>query len=395
MNISKYIPALILTGVVLTNFNPNFMLPKLPVNYLVILVLLCFSTFLLIVKKKVPVIFFLILSVIISIVPSVINSAFTDVSTFKLVVFSLGTFSYLIALDYSCKTNKNTLDIMFNLFRGILLSSAVTYLIGFGYPRNETGFAGILNHPQAFGILLVFIFTFQIHKLLSQKSNIGDYLFIFLTVVMVYGTESRTAFLCVCIIFIFTFFLHTKNTWKQKTKKQKKVFFFILLFGFSCTPLLVGTINQVMSKHGRSEASSAVGALQNSRLRFVISSIDNFMSNPLTGIGFQVSNGHGAHYPMEIERGPFGIPIKAPIEKGSFFPSLFEEVGLIGALPFIILLHWIFSYRRDAILTKSIILAVLLLSFGEATLFSYGSIGALNWLFVFYALSLVKYRRIK
>lgn len=361
---------------VITNVNPNLNIPKMPLNYITILLGVTLFFIKVLKTAKVSKVERNIIILIICFIPSVLNSEYTDVAAIKLIIFSLGMLGVNAICEYASKSTSSLNSLQTSVFISIAFS-IIVMLLNLGYTVNKTGFSGILVHPQSYGILislsLVLVFTFN--------QEIGDYKkSIILMMVMLflsYSTESRAAMIS-SIVAISYYVLMSKNKVSTNFKANvKKILILLALMG-----LVVTFGERVISKSGRSTANSAVEALQDSRLRFAISSIENFLENPITGIGFQVSNGKGAHYEMLVERGVFGIPVKAVVEKGTFPPALLEEVGLIGAIGFMFFILYLFKTNRNMIF-RSTLLLIILLSFGEATLFSFGGVGLFNWLFLY------------
>ena len=101
--------------------------------------------------------------------------------------------------------------------------------------------------------------------------------------------------------------------------------------------------------------------------------VDNIIKQPM-GIGFGVSSCTEC---MNVVVDPvFGIPISAPIEKGTLPIALMEEVGFFGLLLFCI---WVLTIFRIALVNRKLLLPVfftiLLINLGENMLFSPGGFG--------------------
>ncbi|GAB3234240.1 hypothetical protein GCM10027424_07720 [Psychrobacter pacificensis] len=244
-----------------------------------------------------------------------------------------------------------------------------------GYTVNETGFAGILNHPQAFGVYLVLIIVTELYSLqfIRSKNNYYSYIFIVLASAFSFMTESRLSIISIVILLFIYYFLFLK---------PKKTHLLALLLIISTSIFVFDDISNkaefVLSKSGRAN-STGLQALESSRGFLAEASIYNFLENPIAGIGFQVSNGKFGSYPMEVERATLlNIPIKAAVEKGVFWTALSEETGVLGILGFLIFLTAYFKKLRKKF-SILVIASIFLIGSGESFFFSLGGIGAVAW----------------
>ncbi|PMH75832.1 hypothetical protein BCU60_21140 [Vibrio cyclitrophicus] len=138
----------------------------------------------------------------------------------------------------------------------------------------------------------------------------------------------------------------------------------------------------VLSKSGRSTAEG-LSVFVNSRGFLFEASIQNFLDNKLTGIGFQISNGKYGSYEMIVQRIDFlNLPISASIEKGVFWSALFEETGILGFLAFVFLLASILV-NTPFLFKLMVTLCITLIGMGEAFYFSVSGIGLFFWLYLF------------
>lgn len=375
-----FIPSIILWCGIITSINPNVFPVKVPANYIITFLGFFLLILHIFIKGKIPKLNFIILLLTFTFLPSVIYSAYSDVALVKLIMFfiCMQGLIYLVKISTEKYITKEKGKKIFILnLHFILFLSLVIYLLGLGYTVNDTGLSGVLVHPQSFGLFLSLITVYLFTYFQSIKKYWYNLFILSVCLAFLYATESRAAMISSLIAVTF-FIFNSKVDSGTYSSILKKISVLVIIGTLALT---FG--EQVMSKGGRSTGSNAIESLENSRLRFAISSFENFKEQPLYGIGFQVSNGKGAHYPMEIERGLFDIPIKASIEKGSFPPALFEEVGFVGALGFIGVLFYLF-FSTNSPITRTLIIVVLLMSLGEATLFSLGGVGLFNWLFLFF-----------
>lgn len=129
------------------------------------------------------------------------------------------------------------------------------------------------------------------------------------------------------------------------------------------------------------EATSVVGALQQSRGGLMDQSMNNFRRAPLTGIGFGAPS-DPARFARGLERGPMGIPIRASVEKGFMPTAVLEETGIIGAGLILILLAFLIVpvARYGNIVAFWVLSTALLLNFGEMIFFTMGGNGLYLWI---------------
>lgn len=319
-----------------------------------------------------------------SILISALSSQYFDVALFKGFFYLVGIFSLIFISNKIANLDSIDKKYCFTFFRNfnrsIALISIPIYLLGLGYPANETGFAGIINHPQAFGVFLVLSIVIELFGLKIRKFDINrnlTYIFIALYFLFSLTTESRLSIITIVVILLF---------YAVNNMMLKKSYIILLLISLIFSPLAFDKISErtdyILSKSGRAE-SSGLDALQDSRGFLVTASLKNFLDHPIIGIGFQVSNGKYGHFPMEVERDPiFDLPVKASVEKGVFWTALIEETGLLGLTGFLFFLFSFYKKLHKKI-SKLTILSLLLVACGESFFFSLGGIGATAWIIYF------------
>lgn len=316
------------------------------------------------------------------IIPSVIFSEYIDVSLLKFISFALGIFSLIFLstnINYSERKIKLNMYLSYrNINRAVLFLSCIIYLLGLGYTVNDTGFAGILNHPQAFGVYLLLLIVIELYGI---RCNVGairwSILTIFLAFIFSLMTESRLSAISIFIVLSIYTYMFLKL-------KLSHILALIITFSLSFILLdkIQAKIQTVLTKSGRA-TTTGFEALEESRGFLVSASLNNFKDNPLFGIGFQVSNGKYGSYSMNIIRDPiYGLPVEAIIEKGVFWSAILEEVGFIGTLGFIV---FIISYYKKLPnkIGFIVIISFILIGFGESFFFTLGGLGAIAWCIFF------------
>lgn len=365
-----------------------FGIDLLPINMHVVLFLAFLYSLvsLLILRKINKDMFGAFLLLFVLILPSVFFSEYIDVSTLKFFSFFLGFFSLLFLVGKIDKgsnvSKKNTYIIYRNINRIAVFLSLIVYMAGIGYPVNATGFSGILNHPQAFGIFLVLIILVELYGIQNGlNKSLWSICTVFIAFIFSIMTESRLSSISIVLILSLYVFLYLKI-------KLTHLMFLLCSIGLSSLffDKIMGIVVNVITKSGRS-STSGFESLEESRGFLVSASLNNFKDHPVFGIGFQISNGKYGSYEMIITRDPFfGLPIEAAVEKGVFWSALLEETGIIGFFGFFI---FVFSYYIK--LTKKIscviLLAFILIGVGESFYFSLGGVGSFVWcvFLMFYA----------
>ena len=327
-----------------------------------------------------------LLLLILCLLPSVIFSDFSDVAGLKLILFSSGL-SGLIWL--SSRVEKMSIwqaeryvrSIMIVL-RGMVLLCVIFYFFAgsYAYPRNSTGLGAFLNHPQLLGMVICIIAFIEFYILLLKDGGKQSLFFLLLSIFVIYQTESRTSFLAFLLGCSFLMFRHSLIGMNFLKKKYFYKYAVLLTVLIVTLPLSINVFTTMISKHGRSDTNIAA-SLETSRLFLAKASIENFIENPIIGIGFQVSNGKYGSTPMKVTRIKImNLPIQASVEKGVFLTAILEETGLLGFFGFLSFILLILAKGGWSDFGVGITITVLLMSFGESVLFSLGSIGLFCWM---------------
>jgi hypothetical protein len=110
-----------------------------------------------------------------------------------------------------------------------------------------------------------------------------------------------------------------------------------------------------------------------SREALIAFSWDNFMNQPLTGIGFGISYSGGF-----AERATL---FSAPTEKGFLPTAILEETGIIGTALFLLFIYMLARHfwRSGNLFAMLLLTVVLLINMGEMVMFSFGGLGMFLW----------------
>lgn len=308
-----------------------------------------------------------------------------DVSLLKIISWMVVVTTLL--LSWSSLLKKDQLKLIGDIeyFIKIIICVSIPFLFypAIGFSRNETGFQGVLNHPQAFGPTVALLGVIVAGRLLSsQKQSKIDFLFFIFCISLVILSEARTAGLALfssLILAVITSPLITNKPFFNVTPALKSKFFIrgltsILLIVLLSWPLVLPKVENYIFK--RSDTNSLIEAADSSRGVLVDRMISNIKENPVFGIGFGLSSNK---HDFDVQRDPvFGIPVSAAIEKGVLPVAVIEELGFfVGGLVFM----WIFWILKLSVFIGlqnfSLLLAIFLVNLGEYMFFSVGGMGML------------------
>ena len=266
----------------------------------------------------------------------------------------------------------------------IMLASLPFAVLPLGYLRNGTGFQGVLNHPQALGPTMSLLGVWVVLGMLTLPRPPWKIVSIAGTsLVLIVMSEARTAGLAlvggVMAAVVVAGALSRQPVARLfpgfRSRRVLVVVFFSVGIAIPFAPKLLGGLDTYISKRGGEE--SVVAAYDRSRGGLMGKMWSNIEKYPMTGIGFGIASNPSE---MQITRDPiFNLPVGASIEKGVLPLAVVEEVGVFG---FLFVLLWGVSVLRVALkkggAAVGILGTIILLNFGESTLFSVGGMGMLS-----------------
>lgn len=282
------------------------------------------------------------------------------------------------------------------LFGGLIILVLVSVPLAFtatGYFVNGSGFQGVLNQPQAFGLTVALLGGWLAGRLLgATRPRWRDAALLALCLIFVVMSEARTAGLALVLGVITASLVssHLSGIPVRKllpglsSRRLHAIALMTVIGAVLAAPVLSDRINTYLLK--RSGAASLVEAAETSRGGLVEQMVKNIREHPLTGIGFGIASEPTS---MRVDRDPIlGLPTGAAIEKGVLPFAVTEELGILGAL---LVLAWVWMLaRRGAragVASLSVLGIVLLTNFGEATLFSPGGMGLLPLILLTWAVT--------
>ena len=140
-----------------------------------------------------------------------------------------------------------------------------------------------------------------------------------------------------------------------------------------------GMISRWLRKTGTDEVDdrSLGEALTSSRMGLMEESLWEFRRKPMIGSGFQV-----AEYTRDMVAGNRALILSAPIEKGVLPVMVLGETGILGEACFLLFLLTFYytCARRRYFITITMFTVHLVTNMAEATFFSPGGSGGLNWI---------------
>lgn len=327
-----------------------------------------------------------ILLTVFLIVHSALLSPIPDVSILKALSWGL-TMTALLSLWQGLSTHEfnATANRIYWGLATILIVSLPFLGLRAGFAVNGTGFQGVLNHPQAFGMTMALLGAWSGARMLAERQP--PWIFIILTgssLVLVFLSEARTSGLALVLgvglsLILSPVYAGRKFLQMAPGFRSGRVW---LVIG-SCVIAILTTatafselIAKFLSKSNRAGTSNLLEAYDASRGPLIDAMLANIAIDPFRGIGFGIAS-HPSM--MIVERDTtFGLPLGAAIEKGVAPLAVLEEIGALGAA---LVALWVLRLvRRGAVgglVPFAVCLTALALNMGEYTLFSPGGQGLL------------------
>lgn len=330
------------------------------------------------------------------IVHALLFSPMLDVSVLKALSWTIAMSTLIAAWSKLNVTERARLEQqVFGILTLVLLVSLPLLMLPIGYLRNGTGFQGILNHPQAFGMTMALLSAWVASRILGERRPTWPMLALMIVSLgLVLLSEARTAGVALVLGVGFAALITPRLAGKSSKEmlpglRSKR---FILVAGLTLIGLsfsadkVVHGVSHYISKGGRAEATTLLAAYEGSRGKLMDEMWLNIHMHPLTGIGFGIASNPEE---MMIVRDPvLGLPISASIEKGVLPLAVWEELGIIGLIAFC---FWVLLLlkrsARAGVTPVAVGLTVLFLNMGESTLFSPGGMGLLLLVLVGWASS--------
>jgi O-antigen ligase len=313
---------------------------------------------------------------------AILFSSVPLVSLLKSLSFTI-TMATLIAAwnGMSEASRSKTTGFVFGGLCIVVAASLPLLALPIGFLRNGTGFQGVLNHPQAFGVTVALIAAWLGGRFfVSRHLSVWQWVILAACPVAIVLSQTRTAAgglvlgLATSLAAMIVFSPRGGNRWKRS--RFEFLFLAAMTLAVLAGPFLADRAQDFLLKSGRGNISDLTESIQASRGPLFEAMLENIRQHPLTGIGFGIASDPDQ---MEVGRDPiFNLPVGAAIEKGIMPLAVVEEVGIPGAILFaawfILLLR---RAARGGLAALAVATTALFLNLGEANVFSPGGMGLL------------------
>ena len=278
------------------------------------------------------------------------------------------------------------------LWMALVLGSLPLFWSELGYVTNQRSFQGLLNHPQAFGIVSATALAWYCGRLLEQlderrwrRRALLDIVMIAASAALLIKSESRTAVAAVVLGGLLALIVRVGSLSKRSVLVAL-VIGGVFAAGVATSPSLKAwTINFL--RKWDTEAS-LTRATVITREAMIVQSWENFKQHPLVGIGLGVESVPGTSENLEQVR-HLGMPVSRPVEKGFLPTALLEETGVVGTLLFGLFIAGILLRiaKISAFPALWVGLTAVFINLGESVLLSPGGMGLFVWLVLGYAIT--------
>jgi O-Antigen ligase len=335
-------------------------------------------------------------SLFIFIVAALISSRFASpaffVSFLKISMFGL------VALVIVRSANSSSL-ILVSLRRGVfclwctclILSLVTIELPSISYARDGVGFQGILNHPQALGLVMAPFAAYLIAGIFeSRRLRAGHIALMFVVLAAVFMTKARTGVFALVLGLSLVWLLRTNITDKATARwlgRRSNAISFaaplvatVAIIGLVSVALLMPEL--LFGFIFKSSDTMRVGeAFDQSRGFLIEQAWNNFLANPLFGIGFGIAASDTHLFEVNNES---WMPTSAPTEKANLIAAVVEETGLFGIVFFLPALYFLLKRisRSGNVGFAAAAVTAVSTNLSEMTIFSTGGYGLYIWLVI-------------
>jgi len=353
---------------------------------------------------------------LLSAVFSLYDSWVPQISALKLIQFSL----FLLGI-WKCSQNMHRVPVELMKARALFFAIAMFFVIGSAasypfpsvsyalnlrYAIKDVGvklavenflensayivtlFCGVTNQSQALAPILAIVFSWVACDMLFVEKRFRwlHVLLLILTPPMIYMTRSRVGLVTLLTAIITIYFYTAKKiVVSDRTRKYliHGMFIFIsaAIIGGTIMELKDNTISRWLRKTEdvKGDTRSLTEAMTTSRQGLVEMCWEEFKRNPFVGSGFQVAWYSKNRY----EDAGGGLVLSSSIEKGVLPLMVLGETGVVGfsAFVFFLITFFVGCSRRRYYVTITMFVVLLVSNLGEATFFSPGGLGGIEWAF--------------
>lgn len=289
----------------------------------------------------------------------------------------------LVSYRYPAISTMDGLDMMKNNL-GVDVDMVDDYVQSLGGVKL---FVGLLNQSQTFAGVVSCCFGWTICDMLfvERRFRWQHGTLICLMPILIFMTRSRMGLLIILAFgaMLYGFTMSHVAMAPMLKSRINNILTFIVVVGISA--LVIGeSRNKTVSRWLRKTDSVATDerglteAVTSSRQGLIARNMRDFRRNKLLGSGFQVAANHVDQY-----KGRPGIIITAPIEKGILPLMVLGETGILGSVFFLLFLSNFFTQCVQMRLwsTLTLFTALFMSNMAEATFFSPGGAGGIEWCF--------------
>lgn len=242
---------------------------------------------------------------------------------------------------------------------------------------------GVMNHSQALGSTAVLVAIWSLVRALGvSRPSWLDFLIFTCSFTVILGSGTRTALLTLALSILMTGILASLNMGRLNLRAfpglRSKRFFLLIVVGFIALLFQLDTIRDVLIKNTSALTGGSTDLAELYKLSrggLIAEMWSNISVNPFVGIGFGLASD-----PLNMTiTYAAGIPISAIVEKGVTLLAIWEELGVLGLILFLFMLLVIFMHSiKLSPLRTAMLVAIVLINFGEASLMSAGGIGLIQ-----------------
>jgi len=261
----------------------------------------------------------------------------------------------------------------------LLLSLPTLFFPAIGFARNGTGFQGLMNQPQAFGVTVALFASWLLYRLWTRRLAIPLplatlTLFGLLGCILLSG--ARTSLLGFTVAFLLTWLIQML---RSPRLLGQKIVLTLIIGGLGVGMVTQSTVlSTFLFKNSSSE--NVLEAADDSRGFLVRRSLENFENQPALGMGFGTPSVIAT---ADIQYAPvINVPISVALEKGVWFSATLEEQGILGMTTLLLFFAALTLYCLRNDVYMGIPILGFLVASNLGTMFSMGGLGLLQWLLV-------------
>lgn len=251
---------------------------------------------------------------------------------------------------------------------------------------SKTLFSGILNHSQALAPILVCCFTWIILDMLFVERRFSKFHLVLLicALPLFYMTRSRVALCSLLVALCVIYFYASRRIalsaeMYRNMRRGMTLFLGLIIVVAVIAQIRTGAIMEWVRKTNdvAGDTRSLSEAFTSSRQGLIDESISDFKRNIWLGSGFQVSERIALQMKHNQE-----FVLSAPIEKGLLPLMVLGETGIVGCICFggFLIFFFVFCAHHQYYATISLFLVYLATNIGEASFFSPGGAGGIEWM---------------